>query len=672
MKDQARQVGIGDPTVETPLIRSSMPPPVEPELPKPGRRLWRTIWWRPRNVTRLAPPIPISAVLSPKPAHEEIAHAGQYALLEDYVTVLHRDGTPTYRRRWVLILHSVQEIERWERFEYRFDRRAWKYTIPRAWIVLPSGKQRRATITNRSCGQWGYSRLLEVAFAHLAPGVVVEMEDQQDNFTPFVDCPGVWGDYALQTAYPCRRRRIIVAVARPFSARFELHNGAPAPTEEQTGDYRVLTWDLRDIPGIEWDQVTPPLYEFAPWIDFTTLPSWKPVARYYFSQLKLPGHHELGDLVAKLSLSTLSDKGEVSHRKVAAAYNYVTRDVRSGRPKVNTHDWAIRPLGAVVEELRGDCKDKSALLVALLREFQIDARVALVRTAQAGRVALLPGARFDHALVLAKMDGREIWLDPAGATYTMGQLPSNDQGAQGLILDQREPKPASTPAANPVDHRLERVVRGRLEADGSYRADVRLLTRGDRAASWRWGLIERNAFTRERVLRQYVGGTFPSAEISDFSVQYLDDLNGDLAISHGALMIRLARCIQNLMLLRIPWLEPMRDNGFFAASSRPQPLLVPIYSISDRHDIELPFGFSGYGLPWARVEQCQWGGYQCRVWIDNGALRCERDFELRGGLVPPERYNEVHRFTDACIDGDACDIVLIGGNLKVGDVDALA
>jgi len=61
--------------------------------------------------------------------------------------------------------------------------------------------------------------------------VVVEMEDQQDNFTPFADCPGVWGDYALQTPYPCRRRRIVLAVARPFAARFELHNNAPSPAE---------------------------------------------------------------------------------------------------------------------------------------------------------------------------------------------------------------------------------------------------------------------------------------------------------------------------------------------------------------------------------------------------------------------------------------------------------
>lgn len=198
------------------MNRLTMSPSLELELPKPRRRLWRTIWRRPRNVHRLAPPIPISEAIAPLPPDEELSHWGEYGLLEDFVTVLHRDGTPTFRRHWVLALHGRQHIERWEQFEYRSDRRTWRYTIPRARIILPNGKQRRARVTERSCDRWGYSRLTEVAFARLAPGVIVDMEDQQDNFKPFEDCPGVWGSYLLQTTNPCRRRRITLAVARPL------------------------------------------------------------------------------------------------------------------------------------------------------------------------------------------------------------------------------------------------------------------------------------------------------------------------------------------------------------------------------------------------------------------------------------------------------------------------
>src|SRR5262249_2325934 len=133
---------------------------------------------------------------------------------------------------------------------------------------------------------------------------------------------------------------------------------------------------------IEWDPYNPPLYEFAPWVDFSTVPDWKPIARYYFKKLNLPANqnkrkaparHDLKDLV-----STLSAKKEAAEHKTAAAYCYVARDVRYGRPKKSFEDLAIRPPHTVAAELRGDCKDQSSLLESLLRGLDIDACIALV------------------------------------------------------------------------------------------------------------------------------------------------------------------------------------------------------------------------------------------------------------------------------------------------------
>jgi hypothetical protein len=141
----------------------------EPELPRPKWKLWRTrLRWR-RNLDPISPPISIDEVLSPRPREDDLAHWGQYGLLEDFVTVLHRDGTASYRRRWVIILHAVKQIEAWERFQYVFDRRTWRFTIPRARIILPNGRQRSATITNRATDRFGYSRQLDVAFTQLCP-----------------------------------------------------------------------------------------------------------------------------------------------------------------------------------------------------------------------------------------------------------------------------------------------------------------------------------------------------------------------------------------------------------------------------------------------------------------------------------------------------------------------
>ena len=55
----------------------------------------------------------------------------------------------------------------------------------------------------------------------------------------------------------------------------------------------------------------------------------------------------------------------------------------------------------------GDCKDKAALMIALLREVGIDAELVLVRTRRGGRLDTEPAslAIFDHAIVyVPKLD----------------------------------------------------------------------------------------------------------------------------------------------------------------------------------------------------------------------------------------------------------------------------
>jgi transglutaminase-like putative cysteine protease len=63
----------------------------------------------------------------------------------------------------------------------------------------------------------------------------------------------------------------------------------------------------------------------------------------------------------------------------------------------------------------GDCKGKTALLVALLRELGIDAEPALVSTtAGDGLDQRLPTLQlFDHVIVRARIDKTIYWLDGA-------------------------------------------------------------------------------------------------------------------------------------------------------------------------------------------------------------------------------------------------------------------
>ena len=270
----------------------------------------------------------------------------------------------------------------------------------------------------------------------------------------------------------------------------------------------------------------------------------------------------------------------------------------------------------------------------------------------------LPGTRFNHAIVELEVNGGQRWLESGRAGYSLNQLPSFDQGVQGLVL---EPKRTASYFNSACDFGRSSPGANRWRSAGGRRLVLRpgsLASDRRPGVSLAIGINGTQGRRSRRVLRQYAGASFPSATIDRFSVEHLDDLSGDLTISHDVVIRRLGRRVGNLLLLSIPWLEAIRDNGFYAATSRTQPMFVPVHSTCDRQEIKLPPGFGGYGLPLQRAEECEWGRYRCQVRIQNGVLHCDRYFELRGGMVRPERFSEMARFTLACIEADASDIVL--------------
>jgi transglutaminase-like putative cysteine protease len=87
-------------------------------------------------------------------------------------------------------------------------------------------------------------------------------------------------------------------------------------------------------------------------------------------------------------------------------YVYVGLDGGNLKPATADETWQRR---------YGDCKGKSALLLALLQEFGIPAEVVMVNNADGddGLDARLPNPfYFDHVLVRAKIAGQTYWLDP--------------------------------------------------------------------------------------------------------------------------------------------------------------------------------------------------------------------------------------------------------------------
>lgn len=99
--------------------------------------------------------------------------------------------------------------------------------------------------------------------------------------------------------------------------------------------------------------------------------------------------------------------------RASAALRLVQREVRYFAELQGLGGYKPISADQVWERKIGDCKGKTVLLLAMLRELGIEARPLLVSTKRGeGTDQTLPKpGRFDHVIVLARIGGKDYWLD---------------------------------------------------------------------------------------------------------------------------------------------------------------------------------------------------------------------------------------------------------------------
>ncbi len=139
----------------------------------------------------------------------------------------------------------------------------------------------------------------------------------------------------------------------------------------------------------------------------------------------------------------------------------------------------------------GDCKDKAALMIALLREVGVPAELVLVRTRRGGHLDTEPAslAIFDHAIVyVPKLDR---YLDGTAEFSGLTELPAQDQGVVVLRVGPRGSVLTQTPVLPSSDNHVERRWQVALEASGDARVDEELIDPGPGGAQLARALPDR-------------------------------------------------------------------------------------------------------------------------------------------------------------------------------------
>jgi hypothetical protein len=260
----------------------------------------------------------------------------------------------------------------------------------------------------------------------------------------------------------------------------------------------IKTWETGDNKRIvhHWRNVKPAGQFGAvslepgrtPDVQVSSFLSWEEVGRWY-EELERSKRVPSQEIKAKADELTkgVNTEGE----KVEALYNFAAKKVKYiSLVSLGIGGYEPHPASETLRNLYGDCKDKVALLSALLESEGLHASSLLISADRKLDLEVPSPWPFDHVITMLELGKNRIWLDPSPAVLPLGMLAPSLRGKEGLLMPwDGVPHFEKTPTETPLANRWTEEVTGRIGEDGTLEAAVQITARGDAELGLRQAFI---------------------------------------------------------------------------------------------------------------------------------------------------------------------------------------
>ena len=288
----------------------------------------------------------------------------------------------------------------------------------------------------------------------------------------------------------------------------------------------VHVWEVNNVPRMFDEPAMPPYERVLQRLMISTLPDWPAVSKWYWNLSK--AHldavtPELKQQVAKLTAGATNDL-----EKVKALFYFVSKKIRymgltpeKDRPGFEPHDVCL-----TFDRKYGVCRDKAALLVAMLRTAGLKAYPVLINVGTK-RDPQVPDPDFNHAIAAVELTkGQYTLMDPTDEN-TRELLPDYDTDQSFLVCRAEGERLQISPIKPPEENLMRVQTTGTMSDAGTLTARTELWFDGVNDNAYR------NAFAKmkpddqrrffERNLKAALPGARPGVTVSATLLSSIDN-----------------------------------------------------------------------------------------------------------------------------------------------------
>ncbi|MDZ7638911.1 MAG: DUF3857 domain-containing protein [Bryobacterales bacterium] len=573
--------------------------------------------------------------------------------------------TSVFVRYAVRVLTNEGRSKAIARMVYRTD--TGKVKNLSAWLVTPSGtikeygKKETADLALAENDVYSESRVRSIiASMEAIPGSVFGFEGEAEDKSVFTQ-----HEWLFQTSAPALTSRFVLQLPPGWRAEAKSYNQQPLEPKVSGSTW---VWERQDLSPIEPEEAGPGVGGLAPRIAVSYFPpqgtapdapafsTWPEVSRW-LSSLNDP--QTVADAALKAKAAELTASAATAREKIesvgqfAQKIKYVSIQIGVGR------GGGYRPHAAteVLSKLYGDCKDKSNLMRALLKEAGIDSYPVAIFSGDPTYVRPdWPSPhQFNHAILAIGVPadfespavsevpgiGRLLFFDPTDENTPLGYLPEHEQGSYALIVDPERGALVQAPKASPEANHLERTIKAQLNADGSLVAMVEERCSGQSAAYNRRLHRATNESDYRKIIERWVAGGVPGARVEKIEAA---DRSPDFALDVELSAPTYGQVMNDRLWMFSPSLIERRGWYGLGQTKRTQPFLLDADSYSEVVEILLPKGFKVDEVPPAVKMKNGFGSFDASWEHADGILIFKRRFRTEGGSIPAADYAELRKF----------------------------
>jgi transglutaminase-like putative cysteine protease len=440
-------------------------------------------------------------------------------VLDEEVLIFFEDGGRRMYRQQVLKIMSRNGARRESSQELDVDALRERFWIERAILLKPDGTRTSAKVVGH-----------RISFAGLDSGDYLLLSYVVDGSQPGSLRGKFWAQITLNSFYPVHVAEYRIIHPEAATPKVVYHNVEGVTSVQSNGSplsgYKEIRISVADAKPLRFAAALPSWRDVLAWVDVSSVPDWPPIADWYrdLSAGRSAPTQRIHDVVNGLTTGA-SGREEV----ISRLYDYVSNKIDYEDLSFQYSAYVPQKPDSVIDDRYGDCKDKSALLVAMLRSAGIQSWMALSDPSYAGENVFLPSTRFTHTIVVVPGAGpgqSDLLLDPTSGYLTYPELPPSLAGTWYL--------PIPPDAAGPTTA-LRRIERGaqqpaseillEIEAKpGQTNVKASAVLHGVHAAQIRSILQSRDAELRKAAFSLYAAQGIPGFKLGDYAVSNLDSV----------------------------------------------------------------------------------------------------------------------------------------------------